>query len=401
MPKITSLLDNDFYQFTMGYYIWKYYSIHEVEYRFRNRTFEVPLADCINLDVLQEELDYLSTLRFAPDEIDYLDSLGIFDSYYLTWLSEEYEGVPIFVDNHNGHLVLNYRGPWQCGIFFETPILATVNEMYYERYAATLVEGTRRLDAKITNLQAHPHLQFVEFGTRRRFSGRWQRIVLTELKHRLTPQQLLGTSNVLLARDLELVPSGTMAHQLFMAVTALFLENTPVPGFPAIAAATQEVADDWLKLYADKPHILTMLPDTYGSMQCLDFLSPASLKEFRGVRQDSGDPVTFGENLLDLYKTRGINPQEHLLFFSDSLDLRTIHLLYDRFHDRIPVAFGWGTNLTNDIGFESLSLVIKPDAVDGLQCVKLSDDFAKATGDINAVAWYKDVLNEALLSRGL
>ena len=50
------------------------------------------------------------------------------------------------------------------------------------------------------------------------------------------------------------------------------------------------------------------------------------------------------------------------------------------FGDRTGVTFGWGTNLTNDLGFQALSLVVKPDAVDGIPCVKLSDNIAKATG---------------------
>ena len=55
------------------------------------------------------------------------------------------------------------------------------------------------------------------------------------------------------------------------------------------------------------------------------------------------------------------------------------------------MSFGWGTNLTNDVGIAALALVIKPDAVDGVPCVKLSDDLAKATGDRQEIARYLDL----------
>ncbi|MFL6203967.1 MAG: nicotinate phosphoribosyltransferase, partial [Acidimicrobiales bacterium] len=62
------------------------------------------------------------------------------------------------------------------------------------------------------------------------------------------------------------------------------------------------------------------------------------------------------------------------------------------FGDRCDVSFGWGTNLTNDVGFATLSLVVKPDAVDGIPCVKISDDIAKATGDRAEIARYLALL---------
>jgi nicotinate phosphoribosyltransferase len=74
--------------------------------------------------------------------------------------------------------------------------------------------------------------------------------------------------------------------------------------------------------------------------------------------------------------------------FSDALDLRAMSLLHDAFGGRTEVTFGWGTNLTNDTGFEALSLVVKPDAVDGIPCVKLSDNIAKATGPRDEIERY-------------
>ena len=41
---------------------------------------------------------------------------------------------------------------------------------------------------------------------------------------------------------------------------------------------------------------------------------------------------------------------------------------------------GWGTNLTNDLGLDSLSIVVKAAEANGYGTVKLSDNPAKAMG---------------------
>ena len=62
----------------------------------------------------------------------------------------------------------------------------------------------------------------------------------------------------------------------------------------------------------------------------------------------------------------GIDPKTKRIIFSDGLNLDLILKLQDRFAPRIQVAYGWGTNLTNDCGLKALSIVVKvieaPDA---------------------------------------
>ena len=61
------------------------------------------------------------------------------------------------------------------------------------------------------------------------------------------------------------------------------------------------------------------------------------------------------------------------------------------------MAFGWGTNLTNDFedcapmethGLDAISLVCKVTSANGRPAVKLSDNPAKATGDPDEIARY-------------
>ena len=61
------------------------------------------------------------------------------------------------------------------------------------------------------------------------------------------------------------------------------------------------------------------------------------------------------------------------LLFSDSLDFDKAQQLYDHFHDRIKVAFGIGTYVSNDTDVEPLNIVIKLQYVNGRPVAKLSD----------------------------
>jgi nicotinate phosphoribosyltransferase len=377
---VTGLLDNDLYQLTMSQYAWLHHRERSVRFRFRNRTFAVRLGDALDLDVLRERLAEVAAARFSPVDVQAARGLGLFGEPYLAAMAS-FRLPEIALDVRDGHLELTYEGPWHEAIFLETPVLATVSELYQEQRRVGTDEGERRLDAKVQHLAANPQLRFMEFGTRRRASGAWQRHVLERLVEEV-PGAVLGTSNVALAVDLGLPALGTMAHQLFMVAAALDLAAGGDLG-PSSAA----VLDAWEALY---PSLLTLLPDTYTTAFALPHLD--RFATWPGVRVDSGDPMAIGEMVLDWWRRNGEDPAAHGLVFSDALDLRAMSLLHDGFGDRTAVTFGWGTNLTNDLGFEALSLVIKPDAVDGIPCVKLSDNLAKATGPRPEVDRYLDLV---------
>ena len=131
------------------------------------------------------------------------------------------------------------------------------------------------------------------------------------------------------------------------------------------------------------------LTDTYGTDFFFRDMTAAQARAWKGLRQDSGDPMAFGEKAIAFYERYGMDPREKLIVFSDGLDLGTIVKLADHFAGRIRVSFGWGTNLTNDVGFEALSLVIKVVEAQGHRTVKLSDNLAKATGDAYDIERFK------------
>lgn len=381
---IDSLLDTDLYKFTMMQVVLHHFPSASVEYRFKCRTPDVQLAPLVDeirdeirwlcsLHFQERELEYLKTLRFL--KIDFIEFLGLFH------LNEKY----IRVDPlPNGEIDITIRGPWLHTIMFEIPVLAIVNEIYFRHRrsgaarANGFIEGRRRLDQKIEALCA-PGLEGVriaDYGTRRRFSKAWQEEVLMTLRSGLA-ERFAGTSNVHYAMTLGLTPLGTMAHEYLQACQALGprLRDSQVFGF-----------ETWAREYRGDLGIA--LSDVYGMSAFLRDFDLYFCKLFDGARHDSGDPFEWGERLIAHYERHRVDPLTKTLIFSDSLNVPRVIELYERFRARCRLAFGIGTNLTNDLGDEALQIVIKMTRCNGQPVAKLSDSPGKNMCDDEAYLAY-------------
>jgi nicotinate phosphoribosyltransferase len=176
---------------------------------------------------------------------------------------------------------------------------------------------------------------------------------------------LAGTSNVLFAMKLGLTPLGTMAHEYLQACQALGprLRDSQVFGF-----------ESWAKEYRGDLGIALRRVRHDAFLRDFDMYF---CKLFDGARHDSGDPFAWGERLLAHYRKNRVDPRTKTLIFSDSLTVpRTIEL-YQQFRGRCQLAFGIGTNLTNDLGYEPLQIVIKMVRCNGQPVAKLSDTPSK------------------------
>ncbi len=96
-------------------------------------------------------------------------------------------------------------------------------------------------------------------------------------------------------------------------------------------------------------------------------------KLFDGVRHDSGDPFEWGDKLIAHYQRMRIDPRTKTMVFSDSLDIPLAIRLYEYFKGRAQTSFGIGTNLTNDLGYEPMQIVIKMTRCNGQPVAKISD----------------------------
>ncbi|MDO9404659.1 MAG: nicotinate phosphoribosyltransferase [Polaromonas sp.] len=374
---ISSLLDTDLYKFTMMQVVLHQFPGAEVEYRFKCRNagkgtvgdlapyvteIREEIRGLCSLHFQDAELAYLKAMRFIKS--DFVDFLGIFK------LNEKYVTVTALP---TGEIDVSIKGPWLHTILFEIPVLAIINEVYFRntQKKADVQQGRQRLDTKIAELQADglATLKIADYGTRRRFGKAWHEEVLRTLVARLgtgVNGQFAGTSNVLYAMKLGLTPLGTMAHEYLQACQALGprLRDSQVFGF-----------ESWAKEYRGDLGIA--LSDVYGMSAFLRDFDMYFCKLFDGARHDSGDPFQWGERMIAHYLKNRVDPKTKTLIFSDGLTVpRTIEL-FQQFRGRCQLAFGIGTNLTNDLGYEPLQIVIKMIRCNGQPVAKLSDTPSK------------------------
>ncbi|WP_454764491.1 nicotinate phosphoribosyltransferase [Cupriavidus campinensis] len=372
---IRSLLDTDLYKFTMMQVVLHRFPQAQVEYRFKCRNGGVDLTPYI--DEIRAEVASLCQLRFTDEELDYLRGMRFIKSDFVDFLalfhlSEKHVSVTPDASG-NGEIDITIRGPWLHTILFEVPLLAIVNEVYFRRTqpAPDLAEGRRRLEAKLALLRAPQYADCViaDYGTRRRFSRDWQEEVLLTSRRVLGPQ-LAGTSNVHFARLHDMIPLGTMAHEYLQACQALG---------PRLRDSQVYALDAWAQEYRGDLGIA--LSDTYGFDAFLRDFDLFFCKLFDGVRHDSGDPLEWGERMIAHYIANRVDPRGKTLIFSDALTIPRVIELYERFRGRCKLAFGVGTNLTNDLGYTPLQIVIKMVRCNGQPVAKLADTPEKTMCD--------------------
>ncbi|BEP62646.1 nicotinate phosphoribosyltransferase [Variovorax sp. V213] len=381
---IHSLLDTDLYKFTMMQVVLHHFPGAQVEYRFKCRNPGIDLAQFAGQ--IREEVRSLCSLQFRDAELTYLRSMRFIKSDFVDFLglfrlNEKYISI---TPQPSGELEIRIKGPWLHTILFEIPVLAIVNEVYFRntQKKPDIEEGRRRLETKIGQLQdaGLADLKIADYGTRRRFSKDWHEEVLRTLNARLgavtSPPvqaqpgarlpQLAGTSNVLYAMKLGLIPLGTMAHEYLQACQGLGprLRDSQIFGF-----------ESWAREYRGDLGIA--LSDVYGMSAFLRDFDLYFCKLFDGARHDSGDPFQWGERMLAHYIANRVDPRTKTLIFSDSLTVPRTVELYQQFRGRCQLAFGIGTNLTNDLGYEPLQIVIKMITCNGQPVAKLSDTPSK------------------------
>ena len=370
---ITSLLDTDLYKFTMMQAVLHQFPSAQVSYKFKCRNAGVNLAPYVQ--EIRDEIRSLCSLQFQDAELAWLRSMRFIKSDFVDFLglfrlNEKYIQISALP---NGEIDISIQGPWLHTILFEIPVLAIVNEVYFRntQQVPDFLEGRKRLDQKVQALHAErlSDLKIADYGTRRRFSKSWHEELLRVLTSKLgtgATGQFAGTSNALFAMKLGLTPLGTMAHEYLQACQALGprLRDSQVFGF-----------ETWAREYRGDLGIA--LSDVYGIEPFLRDFDMYFCKLFDGARHDSGDPFTWGERMIEHYRKNRVDPLTKTLIFSDGLTVEKTIALYQQFRGRCQLAFGIGTNLTNDLGYEPLQIVIKMTECNGQPVAKLSDTPSK------------------------
>lgn len=388
---IKSLLDLDLYKLTMMQLAWKNFGDVKIRTQFHNRT-DIDLSKFITTNKLRKEFNEIRKLRFSSKEISYLEGLNLFEKDFLTYL-KNYQLPEITIEDSFN---IYSDGLWKDVILWETLVLSTINQLYYEsKYSVkerneSLESGLDTLNKKLSLLTKSGIKGLItDFGTRRRFSSDWQDKVISIIKNH---PSFGGTSNVYLAMKYNWTPIGTNAHELYMVSAGYYGETDD-----GLKSSHSYIMNQWYHMYGYDLSI--GLTDTFGTDFFFeDFKDKAS--KWKGMRHDSGNPFIFGEKCIDYYKSLDIDPITKLLVFSDGLSVDKIIDLYDIFNDQVKLAYGWGTKLTNDLGFETLSIVMKSvfifserDKTMNRSLVKLSDNTNKHVGETDEVERYKRVFD--------
>lgn len=288
---------------------------------------------------LTQALEYLETFRFTPAQIQGLQETGIFTSapsnFWDLLASAKFSGdvwaVPEGTVVFANEPLLRVEAPlWQAQIV-ETYLLNVLN---YQTLIATRAARIRDV--------AGDRATLLEFGTRRAFSPQG---ALWAARAALAGG-LDGTSNVLAALQLGQRPSGTMAHALVMALTAL--EGSEGEAFAAFH-----------RYFPGAP----LLIDTYDSVEAAEGLAGkvnAGEMELAGVRIDSGDLVAVSKQV------RSHLPQTPI-FASGDLDEWEIQRLRDAGAE--INGYGIGTRLVTGTPVNGVYKLVE---IDGIPVMKES-----------------------------
>ena len=401
-PIVRSLIDTDFYKLLMCQSVFRNHPDTQVTFSLINRTKTIRLADLVDESELREQLDHICSLRLTRGESTWLrgntfyGKRQMFTPAFMTWF-ENLQLPPYHLEKIDGQYELTFEGSWPEVMLWEIPALAVIMEL---RSRAVLkgmgrfelqvlyARAMTKLWEKIESLRSVEGLRIADFGTRRRHSYLWQDWCVQAMMEGLGAN-FTGTSNCRIAMQREIEAIGTNAHELPMVYAALADNDDALRHAPyAVLADWQEEHDGNLRI---------ILPDTFGSKGFLD-RAPDWLAGWTGIRVDSGDPAAGAETAIAWWQSRGEDPRQKLVIFSDGLDVAKIIELHQQFAGRVRVSFGWGTMLTNDFkglvaddALAPFSLVCKAVSANGRPTVKLSDNPNKAMGPADEIARYKRV----------
>ena len=403
-PIVRSLIDTDFYKLLMCQSVFRNRRDTRVAFSLINRSSEVRLADLVDEGELREQLDHIRSMQLTRGESTWLrgntfyGKRQMFRPDFMEW----FEGMHLpdyHLEKRDGQYELSFEGSWPEVMMWEIPALAVLMELrgravlkHMGRFELQVLyaRAMTKLWQKIEAMRYVDDLRIADFGTRRRHSYLWQDWCVQAMLEGLG-DKFVGTSNCAIARHRDIEAIGTNAHELPMVYSALAVDDV------ALARAPYDVLADWQEEHDGNLRII--LPDTYGTEGFLNN-APDWLATWTGIRIDSGDPAQGAETAINWWVSKGQDPRDKLVIFSDGLDVAEMLSLQRRFASRVKVSFGWGTNLTNDFrglvpdrGLDAFSLVCKAVSANGNPTVKLSDNPNKAVGPDDEIARYKRVFD--------
>ena len=381
-----SILDNDFYKFTMQCAVVKLFPNIRAKYKFINRgQHKFPKGF---KDLMRASVDSMAQLKLTKDEKNFLiRTCPYLNPAYIDFLEGyRYDPSEVHIEQNGEDLEVRVEGLWYRTILWEVPLLSMISELYYKATGQESCSDDKIVEKTLDKVKLFNELgvKFAEFGTRRRHSYHVHRIVVHALEN-YNGHSFTGSSNVHMAMLYNTKPIGTHAHEWFMFHAAEY-------GFKMSNAMALE---HWVDVY--RGDLGVALSDTYTTEVFFKQFDTKFAKLFDGVRHDSGDPIEFANKTIEHYHNHGINPHYKYIIFSDGLTPEKVKSITEATKGKIGIAFGIGTNLTNDVGLKPMNIVIKLTDVltsdnEWIPTVKLSDEPGKHTGEERMINLAKEIL---------
>ena len=347
----------DFYEFTMinGYFVKGIGNkIAYFDMFFRKVPDDGGYAIIAGIEQLVE---YLKTLQFTREDIDYMRSKAIFDEKFLSYLENFRfecdvwairEGTPVFPFEP----IVTVRGPIIQAQFIETMVLLTIN--HQSLIATKASRMVRAADGR----------PIFEFGARRAQGGDGS--ILGARAAYIGGCK--GTACVMADRDFGVPAVGTMAHSWIQAFSCEY---------------------DAFKAYADiYPSNCTFLVDTYSVLKSgipnaikvsKEVLEPKGYR-LKAIRIDSGDIAYLSKKARAMLDDAGLNDVK--IMASNSLDEFIIRDLLGQ--GACIDSFGIGERLITSRSEPVFGGVYKLAAIEGengeiLPKIKISENVEKIT----------------------
>jgi len=378
------LLDNDLYKFSMMYFVMANFPDAIVRYEFVDRKgYKYPKGLG---SILRKRIDSFRDIKMSKEHRrEFQRKCYFLPNLFFDFL-EGYRLDPSEVSIYqepDGTLKIYVEGFYYRTILWEIILLSEISEINYLMTGEKPTENKDKLSErnikKATALRMN-NVQFVDFGTRRRYSFENQKNVIADLKSG-GGSMFVGTSNVYFSILYDVKLIGTFAHETVSAVAALL----------GYSHANKNMMELWVKTFGGRLGIA--LTDTFGLDAFLNDFDAKYARLFDGVRHDSGDPYIFATKIAEHYKKLGIDTMSKTIVFSDGLNTDEAIKLADFCRGKIKTSFGIGTHFTNNVGVTPLNIVIKLFSINGKHTIKLSDVEGKHTGDKKTIELVKELIN--------
>src|SRR5690606_15082177 len=217
MAKLESILDNDFYKFTMQYAVVKLFPRAKAKYQFINRgKHKYPEGFA---ERLKDAIHELGKLKLSKEEkIFFARTCPYIDPTYFDFLQGyRYDPDEIKITQDGPDLEVVIEGYWYRTILWEVPLMSLICELFYESQGLIRASDEEVIATAKDKIEKYKklHITIADFGTRRRHSYEVHDLVVRTLKQ-YGEKTFIGTSNVHLAMKYETKPIGTHAHEWFM-----------------------------------------------------------------------------------------------------------------------------------------------------------------------------------------